>query len=45
MRKFVGLRGKMCNYLIMALVKIKKQNAQKNVPEKENLSLKITETV
>ena len=29
--KFVGLRAKTCSYLIDAIVKIKKQKAQKSV--------------
>ena len=45
MTNIVGLRAKTYSYLIDAVMKIKKQKAQKSVSSKEKLNLKIIKTV
>ena len=43
--EFIGLRAETCSYLIDDGSEDKKQNAQKSVSQKENLNLKIIETI
>ena len=45
MTKFVVLRAKTYSYLIDGGSVVKKQKAQKNVSQKDNLNLKIIKTV
>ena len=45
MTKFVVLRAKTYSYLIDGGSEVKKQKAQKNVSQKDNLNLKIIKTV